>query len=285
MALLGKKKVSRSNGGNIMIILFLLIIGLVMAVPLVYTILQSLKPLDEIFIFPPRFWVKRPTFHNFKMLSTLTSNLWVPFSRYLFNSLFVTIGTTVLQVVFASMAAYPLSKHKFPGREFLFNMVVLALLFSYQVVALPQYILVSVLGLVDSYWSLIMPCVAYPLGLYLMKQNMMSFPDSVIESARIDGASEAHVFWQIVMPSMKPVWMTMIVFSFGELWNRSDATYIYSEQMKSLPTLLSTIAAGGISRMGASAAIAVVLMIPPILIFLFTQSNVIETMASSGMKD
>ena len=281
----GARKVSRSTGGNIAIILFISIIGVMMVVPLFYTVLQSLKPFNEIFMFPPRFWVRQPTLSNFKMLSSLTTSLWVPFSRYLFNSLFVTIVTTCLQVVFASMAAYPLAKHNFPGKKIIFNIVVLALLFTYQVVALPQYILISSIGLIDKYIALIIPSAAYPLGLYLMRQNMMSFPDSVLESARIDGASEALAFWKIVMPSMKAVWMTMLVFSFGDLWNRSDASYIYSEQLKSLPTVLSQISASGIARAGVGAAVSVILIIPPIIIFLISQANVIETMTSSGMKD
>lgn len=285
MRISNPRNVSRSAFGTAMVVIFLSLIGIIMAVPLVYTLLQSFKGLEEIFIFPPRFWVKRPTTINYKMLASLTTNLWVPFSRYLFNSVFISVTTTCLQVVFASMAAYPLAKHDFPGKKFFFTIVVLALLFTYQVVALPQYIEISMFGMIDSYISLILPSLAYPLGMYLMRQNMISFPDSIIESARIDGASEAKVFWRIVMPSMKSVWMTMVVFSFGDMWNRSDASYIYSEQLKSLPTLLSQISAGGIARTGVAAAISVLLIIPPIFTFLFTQSNVIETMASSGMKD
>lgn len=279
------RRVSRSRGGTLAILLLLFFLGCFMVLPLVYTVIQSLKPLDEIFIFPPRFWVKRPTLENFRSLGTLTSNLWVPFSRYLFNSLFVTIVDTGLQVVFASMAAYPLAKGDFPGKRLIFSMVVISLLFTYDVVFIPRYILISTMGLVDTYWGMILPFLAFPLGLYLMRQNMLSFPDSVIESARIDGAREAGIFWRILMPSLKPVWMTMIVFAFNGVWNMSDSSVIYSEQMKSLPTLLSQISAAGVARMGVGAATSVLLIIPPILIFLITQSNVIETMASSGLKE
>ena len=279
------RRVGRSAGGNATIIGFLLLMSLVMVLPLVYTVLQSLKPLDEIFIFPPRFWVKRPTISNFKNLFALTGNLWVPFSRYLFNSFFIAIVCTALQVVIASMAAYPLAKHNFPGKKVIFNLIVLSLLFAGEVVFLPQYILIASMGLVNTYWALIFPTAAYSLGLYLMRQNLMDFPDSILEASRIDGASEATLFWKIIMPSMKPVWLTMIVFSFGSLWSRSDTTYIYSEQMKNLITLLSQISSGGIARAGVSAATAVIMIIPPILIFIITQSNVMETMASSGIKE
>ena len=137
------KHVSRSAGGTAAIIIFLLLFGLIMALPLLYTILQSLKPLDELFIFPPRFFVRRPTLENFIQLKNITSDLWVPFSRYLFNSVFLTVFCTAIQVVFASMAAYPLAKHKFPGQKVFFNMVVLSLLFTNEVTFIPLYIMLS----------------------------------------------------------------------------------------------------------------------------------------------
>lgn len=285
LVLLGSKKISRSGAGTAGIIVFLCIIGVLMVIPFVYTLLQSLKPIEEIYIFPPRFWVTKPTLRNFSNLFKLTSDLWVPFSRYLFNSVFVSAICTGMQVVFASMAAYPLSKHEFRGKGFIFNLVVIALLFTGEVVFLPQYIMIAGMKLIDSHLALILPSVAYPLGLYLMRQNMLGFPDSVIEAARIDGAPERFVFWRVVMPNMKPVWMTMIVFSFGTMWSRSDTSYIYSEQLKALPTLLNQISASGVARAGVGAAATVILMIPPILIFLLTQSKVIETMTNSGLKE
>ena len=263
------KHVSRSAGGTAAIIIFLLLFGLIMALPLLYTILQSLKPLDELFIFPPRFFVRRPTLENFIQLKNITSDLWVPFSRYLFNSVFLTVFCTAIQVVFASMAAYPLAKHKFPGQKVFFNMVVLSLLFTNEV----------------SYMALILPVAAFPLGLYLMRQNLLGFPDSVIESARIDGAKEATIFWHVIMPSNRAVWMTMLMFSFSSMWNRSDTAFIYTEAKKSLPTILAQLSSAGIARMGVGAAISVFMILPPILIFLITQSGVMETMANSGMKE
>ena len=279
------KRTSRSAGGTVALFLFLAAIGAVMVLPLVYTVVQALKPLDEIFIFPPRFWVKNPTLNNLKMLFSLTNSLWVPFSRYAFNSLFLTGVCTCMQVLFASMAAYPLAKHDFRGKSFIFNLIVLALLFTYDVTFIPQYVLVSKLKIINTYLAMILPSIAFPLGLCLMRQNLLGFPDSVLEAARIDGAKERTIFWRIIMPSVKPVWMTMLVFSFGGLWNRSDTNYIFSEQLKGLQTLLQQLSAGGIARMGVSAATTLVLIIPPILVFIIAQSQVIETMANSGMKE
>ncbi|WP_457792271.1 carbohydrate ABC transporter permease [Anaeromassilibacillus sp. SJQ-5] len=279
------KHVSRSAGGTAAIIIFLLLFGLIMALPLLYTILQSLKPLDELFIFPPRFFVRRPTLENFIQLKNITSDLWVPFSRYLFNSVFLTVFCTAIQVVFASMAAYPLAKHKFPGQKVFFNMVVLSLLFTNEVTFIPLYIMLSSMHLINSYMALILPVAAFPLGLYLMRQNLLGFPDSVIESARIDGAKEATIFWHVIMPSNRAVWMTMLMFSFSSMWNRSDTAFIYTEAKKSLPTILAQLSSAGIARMGVGAAISVFMILPPILIFLITQSGVMETMANSGMKE
>lgn len=279
------KRISRSRGGTIAVFLFLACLGTIMVLPLVYTVVQALKPIEEIFIFPPRFWVKSPTLNNIKQLVSLTSSLWVPFSRYMFNSLFLTILCTAIQVVFASMAAYPLAKHQFRGKTLIFQMVVLALLFTYDVTFIPQYVLISKLKLIDTYLAMILPGVSFPLGLYLMRQNLLSFPDSVLEAARIDGAKERIIFWKVIMPSVKPVWMTMTVFSFGALWNRSDSNYIFSEPLKGVQTLLTQLSAGGIARMGVSAATTLVLVVPPILVFILAQSQVMETMASSGMKE
>ena len=285
MAAPARSKFSRSFGGNTVIIIFLSLIGVLMVLPFVYAVLQSLKPIEEIYIFPPHFWVTRPTLQNFSDLFHVTSDMWVPFFRYVFNSMFVSVACTVLQVVFASMAAYPLAKHNFRGKNIVFNLIVISLLFSGEVVFLPQYMMITVMGFMDSYFALILPVVAYPLGLYLMRQNMLGFPDSVIEAARIDGAPEWFLFWHIVMPNMKPVWMTMIVFSFGTIWSKSDTSYIYSEQLKALPTLLNQLAASGVARAGVGAAATVLLMVPPIIIFLVTQKNVIETMTNSGLKE
>lgn len=282
---LSAKKINRSNGGTAVILFFLFLLSLLMVVPLVYALLQSLKPIEEIFVYPPRFWVKRPTADNFASIFRSAGDLWVPFSRYVFNSLFIAGVSTAIQVIFASMAAYPLAKHRFKGQNFLFNLVMIALLFTGEVLFLPQYLLVSLLGIVDSYWGLILPSMAYPLGLYLMRQNMLSFPDSILEAARMDGAAERYTFWKIVMPNMKAPLMTMIVFAFSAMWSRSDATLIYSEELKSLPTLLSQLSSAGIARAGMAAASTVLLMIPPIIVFILTQSQVIEAMTNSGIKE
>ena len=185
----GVRKQTRSVWGNWLLVLILAGVGAFMALPLVYTVVSAFKPIDEIFLFPPRFFVRNPTLDNFIMLFQLAANFWVPFERYIFNSLFVSIVGTAGHVIFASMAAYPLAKHEFKGREFIFSTVMLALLFSSSVTYIPQYIVMAKLGLINTYASLIFPSFASTLGLFLMKQFMETIPNAILESARIDGAS------------------------------------------------------------------------------------------------
>lgn len=280
-----KVMLSRSRAGNFGIFIFMLAISAFMVLPLLYSVIQAFKPIDEIFAYPPRFFVNHPTVQNFKDAFTLAGNLWVPFSRYAFNSLLVSIGGTSLYVIVASLAAYPLAKGRFRGKATLSRLIVWTMMFSAEVLVIPRYIIISIFGMVDTYFAVILPALSATMGVFLIRQFIdASIPDSTLEAARIDGANEYRIFGSIVMPSIKPAWLTVIIFTFQSLWNGNPQSYIYSEQLKTLPTVMSTIASGGIARSGASAAVAVIMMIPPIAVFIFTQSSVMETMAHSGLK-
>ncbi|MBP5197506.1 MAG: carbohydrate ABC transporter permease, partial [Lachnospiraceae bacterium] len=244
-----------------------------------------LKPLEELFVFPPRLFVRNPTLKNFHDVFVLMSESWVPFSRYIFNTFFITLVGTVGHLLIASLCAYALAKHDFPGKNLIFAVIVLALMFAGQVTAIPNYLIMSKIGWLDSYMALIVPAIGKPMGLFLMKQFMEQIPDSLLEAARIDGASEGKIFFQIAMPQVKPAWLTLMIFSFQDLWNMQGSNFIYSEDLKTLPYALSQIAAGGISRAGATAAVTVIMMVVPITIFVINQSSIVETMASSGIKE
>jgi len=280
-----RKQVNRSFAGNFFLFVFLAITGAFMAIPLVYAINAAFKPLDEIFLFPPRLFVRNPTFQNFADLVNLLGQSWVPFSRYIFNTVFITGAGVVGHVLLASAAAYALAKHEFPGKKTIFTIVVLSLMFAYQVTAIPNYMIMAKIGLVDTYWAVILPAFSYSLGLYLMKQFMEQIPDVLLEAAKIDGASEYRIFWQIVMPNVKPAWLTLIILLFQQLWGTDGNGFIYSEQLKTLHFAANQIVQGGIARAGVGAAVALILMSVPITIFVFSQSRIIETMATSGMKD
>ena len=281
-----KRSVTRSVGGDIGIYIILAIFGVIMVLPLVYAIAQSLKPLDELWVFPPRFFVVNPTFKNFTDLFKLMGDSWVPFSRYIFNTAFISVVGTAGNVLFSAYAAYAIAKIPFPGRTFLFKIVVYSLMFNSTVTGITNFITMSALGWVDTYFAVIVPAFCTTFGLYLMKQFMeTSVTDAVLESARLDGASENKIFWKIAMPMVKPAWITLIIFAFKDLWNSGANMYIYSEQLKTFNYAISQLVTSGISRSGVSAAATVVMMIVPILVFVITQSNVIETMSASGMKD
>ncbi len=282
---MARNRVNRSTGGDVGIFIILFIFGVLMVLPMFYAIITSLKPLDELWIFPPRFWVAKPTLKNFADLFSNLSNSWVPFSRYIFNTVFISVVGTFGHVIIASMAAYALSKKRFYGSKAIFKVIVTSLMFSSST-AIPTFIIMSKLGFIDTYWSIILPAFSSTLGLYLMKQHMESMvKDTIIEAAKIDGAGEMRIFWTIVMPMVKPAWLTLIVFSFQGLWNATGSTYIYTEQLKTLNYAISQIISAGISRAGAGAASVVFMMILPIAVFMFSQSNIVETMSSSGIKE
>ena len=281
-----KVVLARSRGGDAGITVILTILGIFMFIPMYYVIIQSLKPLDELWMFPPRFYVSNPTGKNFKDLFTLMSGNLVPFSRYIFNTVFTSVAGTLGNLFFSSLAAYALAKIAFPGRKAMFKLVQTSLMFHKTVTAVTCFLLMSTFKIIDTYWAIIIPAWGTTLGLYLMKQFMeTNVTDAVLESSRLDGASELKTFWIIAMPMVKPGWLTLIVYSFQDLWNQGASMYIHSEQLKSLNYAIGQITAGGIKRAGASAASIVVMMLVPILVFVITQSNIIETMGSSGMKD
>ncbi len=281
-----EKKLNRSRLGNFGVYLILTILGIFMILPMIYTISSSLKPLDELWVFPPRFFVRNPTSTNFKDLFRVLDNSVVPFTRYLFNTTLISVVGTAGHVVLASMCAYALSKHKFPGSELMFKIIVTTLMFNATVTAIPNFMIMSKLKLLDSYAALILPAFGSSLGLYLMKQFMeQMINDTVLEAARIDGAGEFRVFWTMVMPLVKPAWLTLIIFSFKDLWNMGGTVYIQTEQLKTLNYAMSQILAGGIARAGIASAAAVIMMIVPVSLFIATQSNIVETMGSSGLKE
>ncbi|MBQ5376803.1 MAG: carbohydrate ABC transporter permease, partial [Lachnospiraceae bacterium] len=209
----------------------------------------------------------------------------VTFSRYLFNTVFITAVGTAGHLIIASMGAFVLAKYDFPGNQAFFKIVTVAMMFTGYVTQIPNYLILNKLGWIDTYWAIIIPAFASPLGFFLMKQFMEGLPTSLIEAAKIDGANEWRVFSKIVMPNVKPAWMTLIIFSVQALWNNKASTYIYSEERKTLVYALQQIQSGGIARTGQGAAVLVVVMIVPILIFVFSESQILETMASSGLKD
>lgn len=222
---------------------------------------------------------------NFRLMFRLVGIMRVPFERYLFNSLFITAAGTVLYIFVASLAAYPLAKHQFGGRLLFVNLVVWAMLFRPEILQVPQYLIIVRLGWLNDYLSVIIPALASSMGVFLMRQFIVAMvPNALLEAAKIDGCSEWGMLFRIVLPMVKPAWMTLMLFTFQSLWNNTGSQFIYDEEMKVLPVVLSQLAGGGIARAGVASAVALFLLIPTLAVFVVSQRSVIETMSHSGLK-
>ena len=279
------KRFTRSKFVSAVIYLLLIFAGLFMILPMIYSISTSFKPLDELLKFPPKFIVNRPTLQNYLQLPSIISSLSDPITRYIFNSAFVSIVTTFGHVIIAAMAAFVMSKGRFKGLGVFFLIVQFSLLYNHYTLAIPQYIIMSIINIVDTYLVYILPYLPSSLGVFLIKQYMDgSIPDALLEAAYIDGASEWKMFWRIVMPNSKPAWMTLVMFAFRDLWSLQPQGTIFTEELKLLPNVMSTIISGGIARSGSAMAAMVLLMIPPIIVYLVSQSSIVETMTTSGIK-
>jgi ABC-type glycerol-3-phosphate transport system permease component len=279
------KRQNRSLGGDIFLFILLAAFGLFSLFPLWYIVVSAFKPFSEIFIFPPRLTVDNPTLNNFFDLKNIIEGFDVPLSRYIFNTLLITFLGTGGTVLLGSMAAFPLAKYVFPGSKVMNQVIVYALMFSSTVTAIPNYLIMSRLGLINTYWAVILPAVGGTLGLFLMRNFMVQIPDALLESAKIDGANEFQIYFKIVMPLCKPAWITLIILSFQQMWGTTGGVFIYSEELKPLSYVLSQLVSGGISRTGVASAVSLIIVLVPVTVFVISQSNVIETMATTGIKE
>ena len=278
-------RAGKKHAGTVMIFIFLLVLGIFMILPVYLAVVMSLKPSQEWFIFPPKLYAMDPTLDNFRDMFRSADRLWVPFSRYVANSVLVTVSVTLAQCFTASMAAFVLAKGKFRGSKFLNSVIVVSLLYQSNVIYIVQYMVISKLGMIDTYLALILPNIATPVGVFLMRQSISQIPDAVIEAAKVNGAGMFRICWEVVMPNQKPALMTLVIFAFQAAWNIQSNTYVFNESLKTLPTAVAQAAASGIARQGVAMAAAVFMLIPPVIVFMAAQKNVIETMAHSGIKD
>lgn len=271
----------------ILVYTLLTLLALFTSMPLIYMVTTAFKPLRELYIFPPTFFTKHPTLQNFEQLFDTTSGGTVPLSRYLFNSVFTTVIVVFLSIMISSMGAYALEKLRPKGHKIIFKAVIVGLLFIPPVAQIPVYIAMSKLHLLNTYAALILPSLAAPMYLFLMKQFMSQIPDSVIESARIDGASEWYIFRKIIMPMTRPAWSTVLVFSFISQWNNAGNSIIYitDQSMRTLPYVLSSIGSGSASMAGAQAAATLMTSVVTIIVYSVMQKRVISTMSYAGIEE
>ena len=273
---------------RILLYLFMLLLVAFTALPLVYLVVTAFKPIDELFLFPPRFWVKNPTLSNFSELFTAVSSNTVPFTRYFFNSVLVTSASVVASVFVCSLGTYAMTKMELPFKNGIFTIIVAALAFSAPAGQITSYIIVNSLGMMNTYWALIIPKIATAYYFFLMKQNFEQIPNALIESAKLDGCGSMGIYWRIVMPLSKPVIATVVVFAFVANWNDfySPLIYINKQVLKTLPLALQMLqgGVGQVARSGAMAAATFVTTLPTIIIFVIMQSKVVKTMAHTGIK-
>ncbi len=277
--------VNRSKSGNFGVYFFVFVIAAYSVIPLILLVSNSLKPISELYIYPPRWIPNNPTFDNYKVLFSLMSSTWIPFSRYIFNTLFVTIVTTVAHIIVAAFAAYPLAKHSFRGKKLINTLIMYSLMFVPAVTDVVNYLTISKLGWINTYAAMIVPHVYYTLGLFMLRNYMTTIPTALIEAAKIDGCSEVRTLWGIIMPMAKPAWLTLVILMIQNMWGQANITYVYTEKYKTLPAALSQITHGGLIRVGAAQAVGVIMLIVPAAVFIVSQKKMVETMASSGIKE
>ena len=272
---------------QIKFILLLLPICAVMILPIIYIICQAFKPLDELFYFPPRIFVRHPTLSNFEELFRLARTTGLPWMRYLLNSLLITIVYVVVVLLLTVSAGYAFSKKNFKIKKTFFQINQLALMFIAIAVQIPTYLIISGLGLIDNFLVHIIPSLAVPVYLFLMKQNIDEVPKEILESARLDGANDFQIITKFVIPLVKPTIATIAILAFQSIWNSGGASTIYinSENIKTLPYYLGLLSSqAGIKASGVSAASSLILFLPNLIIFIIMQSKVMNTMARSGIK-
>ena len=289
MAYKGKRiNPQKFERGQIKIMIILLPLLIFMAMPLVYIANHAFKPMDELFAFPPTFFVKNATLENFEKLIKFSRTSGVPMSRYVFNSLIVTVLTVGLSLLFTTMSAFALAKLKFKGRDMMMNVNQMALMFVATAVLIPRYLVIAKLGLIDNIWAHILPLMEYPVALFLVKQFTEQVPDSLIEAAYIDGASDVTVYRKIVIPLIKPAIATATILVFQQVWTNVETSnyYINDDSMKTLTFYMNSMinVNNTVAGQGMSAAATLILFIPNLVLFIILQNGVMNTMAHSGIK-
>lgn len=277
------------DGFQVILLILLTLLSIFMLLPLVYLLNHAFKPAHELFLFPPNYVVRNPTVQNFVDLVNMSRDSFVPASRYIFNSVVVTATVSIGMVVTSALCAYPLSKHKFPGKNILFSTIIVSLLFVAEVLAIPRYVVVEKIGIMNTYWGHILPIMALPVGVFLLKQFMDQIPTELLEAAKIDGATEFTMFLRVVIPVVMPAIATVGILSFQASWGNVETSTLFmqDEAMKTLPFYMSSMTsnlANAVARQGAAAAGAMIMFLPQLIIFLFYQRKVIATMAHSGIK-
>jgi ABC-type glycerol-3-phosphate transport system permease component len=279
---------SKFDRSQIKYFIILIIVGIIMILPLVYIFTTAFKPIDELQDWPPKFFVRKPTMKNFVDLLNITSETRIPISRYLFNSVVVSLATVVLSIIFSTMAGFALSKLKFKISNTVMTVNTIALMFVSAAVSIPKYLVIEKLGLIDTFMVNIIPMLSMPIGLFLVKQFIDQVPNELIEAAKIDGASNFKIYISIIIPLIVPAIATVAILSFQSAWNSTEASVMYvdRDELKTFAFYLSTLVTSDntLAGQGIAAASSLIMFLPNLIVFIFLQSKVMDTMAHSGIK-
>ncbi|MBQ9123513.1 MAG: carbohydrate ABC transporter permease [Lachnospiraceae bacterium] len=276
--------------GQIKILLMILPMVLLTGLPIVFIFFHAFKPMEELFAFPPKFITTNPTFDNFRQLFKASRSAGIPLSKYVFNSLLITGAVVFSSLILTTAAAYSLSKLKYKGRNMLFTINQVAIMFVPVAVMIPRYLVVNVLGMTNSYWAQILPLIPLPVALFLVKQFVDQVPDSLIEAAYMDGAKELQIYTKVIIPLIKPAIATAAILVFQQVWTNMEASnyYVNDDGLKTLAfymnTLTSTTTTNTVAGQGVAAAASLILFLPNLILFCILQKNVMNTMAHSGIK-
>ncbi len=279
---------TRFSWGQLPFLMMVLPIATFMMLPLLYIFNHAFKPFDELIEYPPRFFVRRPTLDNLIELFDTATTTGIPVSRYLFNSIVITLAVVILSIFLSTLTGYALSKMKFHINKYISAINTIAMMFVGTAVVIPRYIIVENLGLIDNFFVHIVPMIAIPVGLFLVKQFIDQIPNELIEAAKIDGASHFKIYTSIILPLIKPAIATIAILSFQAVWNNADisATYINSDSLKTFAYYMATLSSqsNAVAGAGMSAVASLIMFLPNLIIFIFLQSKVMSTMVHSGIK-
>ncbi|MDE7352172.1 MAG: carbohydrate ABC transporter permease [Acetatifactor sp.] len=275
--------------GQIKIILLVLPLVILTGLPIIFIIFHAFKPMEELFAFPPKFITTHPTLDNFRKLFKASRTAGIPLSKYVFNSLLITVAVVFSSLIFSTAASYALSKLKFKGRDTMMKINQFALMFVPVAVMIPRYLIVNILGLTNTYWAHILPLIPLPVALFLIKQFVDQVPQSLIEAAYMDGATEIHIYLKVIIPMIKPAIATAAILVFQQVWTNMEASnyYINDEGLKSLAFYMNTLSSGSgntVAGQGVAAAASLIMFVPNLVLFCILQKNVMNTMAHSGIK-
>lgn len=278
---------SKFSKDQIPFFIFLIPLALFMILPITLIIFNAFKPMDELFAYPPRFFVTRPTLQNFTDLSTTAKSSLVPISRYIFNSILITSVVVVASVIISSMAGFALSKMQFKAKKWIFTINNAALMFVPVAVTIPRYLVIDFLHVTDTFLAHVLPLLAMPVSLFLIKQFIDQIPDSLIEAATVDGAGAFTIYYKVMLPLIRPAIATGAILSFQLVWNNIETStlFINSENLRTVAFYMNTLALNGaIAGQGMAAAASLIMFLPNLILFIILQSNVMNTMAHSGLK-